>query len=257
MGAGGGSRPSTRSGDFDAPRGVGRSAHPGGNAPRRAFSICVPSGSSGSACAWKCVPARGDATRRRAGAGRTTPRARGPAGRVRGPRVGASAGARTREPRAAEIADQRADAGADDAIGAVRARMRGGRRRAGDEENPMKPVSRAPGLAKTDRSRPRTKATAVRRFRLDRAGHENLIRLVRDIFRIFRCRLRTNHLPGACAQARAARLAGVGRSLAEAARVRVETRVARPSLPRGGADGCRVAGLERAGSPGRSVIREK
>ena len=34
----------------------------------------------------------------------------------------------------------------------------GGDARAGDEENPIKPVSRAPGLAKTDWSRPRTKA---------------------------------------------------------------------------------------------------
>ena len=183
---GAGSRPSTRSGDFDAPRGVGRSAHPGGNAPRRAFSICVPSGSSGSACAWKCAPARGDATRRRAGAGRTTPRARGPAGRVRGPRVGASAGARTREPRAAEIADQRADAGADDAIGAVRARMRGGRRPGRRRGESDKAGEQSAWLGKDGLESSERRHSAVRRFRLDRAGHENLIRLVRDIFRIFR-----------------------------------------------------------------------
>ena len=153
-----GSRPSTRSGDFDAPRGVGRSAHPGGKAPRRAFSICVPSGSSGSACAWKCAPARGDATRRRAGAGRTTPRARGPAGRVRGPRVGASAGlGRASRARLRSRTSARMPARTTPSEPCARG-CEGGDARAGDEENPIKPVSRAPGLAKTDWSRPRTKA---------------------------------------------------------------------------------------------------
>ena len=72
-----------------------------------------------------------------------------------------------------------------DAIGAVRARMRGGRRPGRRRGESDKAGEHSAWLGKDGLESSERRHSAVRRFRLDRAGHENLIRLVRDIFRIF------------------------------------------------------------------------